>query len=579
MKHLILLLSLITVCTGLQAQNSIGIGTQSPHSSAVLDVSSTTRGLLAPRMTTAQRNGIVSPANGLLVYDTDVNSFFNYNGSAWVNLAAGGGGNGWSLTGNAGTIAGSNFIGTTDLQPLHIRVNNRRFGLLDLNGNILLGDSAGGNNSGATRSIAIGRGALYQNKFAFEELAIGDSAMAYSQSSFPDDMRNVAIGHYSLMKNKGNLNVAVGNRALFQNETGFDNVALGSSSLRENTIGFRNIALGNYSLMNNNSGNRNIAIGTAALHWSVSRSDNIAIGDSALYNNANGTSQSFHGTLNIGIGTRVLANNSQGYQNIGIGYLVLRNNYSGSSNTGVGAYALTTNNFGSENTAVGRSALYNNTDGNNNTAIGSVAMQANTTGDFNTAIGLGTLSQNTTGSGNTGLGYNAEVSAGNLTNATAIGYNATVNASNKIRLGNSSVTVIEGQVAYTTSDGRFKQNIKDNVPGLDFITSLKPYTYQYKSYDMERFMNQQNPERQAKLKQSDFAEAESMVHMGFIAQEVEKLVKEKGYNLSLVHAPTNPTDNYSIAYGELVVPLVKAVQEQQKQIEELKKLVAELMKK
>ena len=154
-----------------------------------------------------------------------------------------------------------------------------------------------------------------------------------------------------------------------------------------------------------------------------------------------------------------------------------------------------------------------------------------------------------------------------------------MNASNKIRLGNSSVTVIEGQVAYTTSDGRFKQNIKDNVPGLDFITALKPYTYQYRSYEMERFMNQQNPSRQAKLKQSDFAEAESMVHMGFIAQEMEKLLKEKGYNLSLVHVPTNPTDNYSIAYGELVVPLVKAIQEQQQQIEELKKLVEQLMRK
>jgi hypothetical protein len=215
-----------------------------------------------------------------------------------------------------------------------------------------------------------------------------------------------------------------------------------------------------------------------------------------------------------------------------------------------------------------------------------VALFSNTDGDNNTALGLSTLSVNTTGNGNTGLGYNADVSVGNLSNATAIGNGATVNASNKIRLGNSSVTVIEGQVAYTTSDGRFKQNIRDNVPGLDFITSLKPYTYQYKSYDMERFMNQQNPDRQAKLRKSDFAEAESMVHMGFIAQDVEKLVKEKGYNLSVVHAPANPTDNYSIAYGELVVPLVKAVQEQQamlqaqqKKIEELTKLVAELIKK
>jgi len=59
--------------------------------------------------------------------------------------------------------------------------------------------------------------------------------------------------------------------------------------------------------------------------------------------------------------------------------------------------------------------------------------------------------------------------------------------------------------------------------------------------------------------------------MGFIAQDVDKLLKEKGYSLSVVHTPTNATDNYSIAYGELVVPLVKAVQEQQKMIDELKK--------
>jgi len=66
--------------------------------------------------------------------------------------------------------------------------------------------------------------------------------------------------------------------------------------------------------------------------------------------------------------------------------------------------------------------------------------------------------------------------------------------------------------------------------------------------------------------------------MGFIAQDMDNLVKEKGYNLSLVHTPANPTDNYSIAYGELVVPLVKAVQEQQKMIEELKKEIEELKK-
>jgi hypothetical protein len=58
----------------------------------LLDVSSTSKGLLAPRMTTTQRNAIASPAKGLLVYDTDLNGLYHYNGSVWAALGGGGGG-------------------------------------------------------------------------------------------------------------------------------------------------------------------------------------------------------------------------------------------------------------------------------------------------------------------------------------------------------------------------------------------------------------------------------------------------------------------------------------------------------
>lgn len=56
----------------------IGIGTVTPNASSVLDISSTTQGMLAPRMTTAQRNAIASPADGLMVYDTDLKTFYFY---------------------------------------------------------------------------------------------------------------------------------------------------------------------------------------------------------------------------------------------------------------------------------------------------------------------------------------------------------------------------------------------------------------------------------------------------------------------------------------------------------------------
>jgi hypothetical protein len=82
MKIRILLFLLLAV-TSLQAQ--VGIGTASPATSAQLDVSSTTKGFLPPRMTTTQRNAISSPATGLTIYNTTSNSFEVYNGTNWYS--------------------------------------------------------------------------------------------------------------------------------------------------------------------------------------------------------------------------------------------------------------------------------------------------------------------------------------------------------------------------------------------------------------------------------------------------------------------------------------------------------------
>lgn len=68
----------------------IGIGTVTPNASSVLDIVSTTKGMLAPRMTTAQRIAITTPADGLLVYDTNLKSFYYYSATAWVAINAGG---------------------------------------------------------------------------------------------------------------------------------------------------------------------------------------------------------------------------------------------------------------------------------------------------------------------------------------------------------------------------------------------------------------------------------------------------------------------------------------------------------
>jgi hypothetical protein len=183
------------------------------------------------------------------------------------------------------------------------------------------------------------------------------------------------------------------------------------------------------------------------------------------------------------------------------------------------------------------------------------------------------------------LGYNAGVSSGVLTNATAIGYQATVNASNKIRLGDATVTKVEGPVAYTISDGRFKNNISEtDVKGLEFIKRLRPVVYNFDTKRFEAFLTQNMPDNiRRKYMDKDFSSSTAIRQSGFIAQEVEKAAQEIGYNFNGVHAPDNSNDNYSLAYSQFVVPLVKGMQEQQQmieqqqqQIDELKKLVATL---
>ena len=60
------------------SQDNVGIGTTSPHPSAVLELSATDMGFLIPRLTTAQRNAVSSPADGLMIYNDDNQQFEYY---------------------------------------------------------------------------------------------------------------------------------------------------------------------------------------------------------------------------------------------------------------------------------------------------------------------------------------------------------------------------------------------------------------------------------------------------------------------------------------------------------------------
>ena len=176
---------------------------------------------------------------------------------------------------------------------------------------------------------------------------------------------------------------------------------------------------------------------------------------------------------NTAVGVNALSGNTTGRGNTASGFFALTRNTDGSANTASGFNALFNNSTGIVNTATGAQALSSNTTGGANTAAGFHALFGNTTGGGNTAIGLDALVGNTTGFENTALGQFANVSMEDLVNATAIGSRAVVDASNKIRLGNANVTVIEGEVGFSSISDRNRQENFLPVDGEEVLAKIR----------------------------------------------------------------------------------------------------------
>jgi hypothetical protein len=108
MRNILILSILLTLISATSfAQNNIGIGTTTPNASAVLDVSSTNRGLLLPRMTAVQRNAIAAPANGLMVYDTDSAALMIRNAGVWYKISSTALGDLWRSNGGLDIYSGN----------------------------------------------------------------------------------------------------------------------------------------------------------------------------------------------------------------------------------------------------------------------------------------------------------------------------------------------------------------------------------------------------------------------------------------------------------------------------------------
>ncbi|MCX7909606.1 MAG: tail fiber domain-containing protein [Ignavibacteria bacterium] len=152
--------------------------------------------------------------------------------------------------------------------------------------------------------------------------------------------------------------------------------------------------------------------------------------------------------------------------------------------------------------------------------------------------------------------------------------NSECTGDNQVLLGNASVTQIRAAVGTITtySDGRFKTNIKEDVKGLEFIMKLKPVTFNKDPLLLHQIWG--TPD--SVVKSYDFTEARSRRWIGLIAQDVEMAMVECGFEFPGLHRPTNDKDVYTLDYVDFIMPLIKAIQEQQFEIEKLKQENEEL---
>ncbi|MBI5541966.1 MAG: tail fiber domain-containing protein [Bacteroidia bacterium] len=400
--------------------------------------------------------------------------------------------------------------------------------------NSFIGYQAGYSDTSGYKNYFIGYRSGYRNLSGYSNIFIGDSA-GYNNTT---GIKNVIIGNQSGLNNLiGKYNVFLGFKSGYTNNADY-NVFLGYQAGYSNTTGWGNTANGYSALYSNTVGRNNVANGYEALYTNVNGDYNVANGYQALYFNN-------MGAYNSANGYQALYKNTNGNYNVASGYQAMYSNTLGQDNTAQGYQAMYFNTTAQQNVAIGKSALFN----------------ANT--NYNVAIGNSSLYSNTTGSYNTALGFSSFWGGTAYVNSTALGYGTSINASNQVRVGNSSITSSWVQVDWTIgSDLRIKKNINENIPGLDFIKLLRPVSYNYdisKENEILGIIDSSNYKGKYDIEKIQFS--------GFIAQEVDEAANKIGYDFSGVDK-TGPL--WGLRYSQFTVPIVKAVQEQQAMINDLK---------
>ena len=253
----------------IQAQVGINSTNANPDNSAMLDVVSTNKGILIPRMTTTQRNLINTPANGLMIYNATDSVFNYYNGTAWTDLSSGVNNqiadtdNDTKITVERTTDEDSIRFDIMGSERLVIRQNSNGMTLLSLpnsNANTFLGKDAGANTYLANNTFLGYHSGKNTTNGSFNTFVGAQSGLANSSGTF-----NVFIGAETGFSNtSGTGNLFLGNTTGYDNTTGGNNLFIGNSAGRFNSTGQNNVYLGTLSGLMNISGSNNVFLGHTA---------------------------------------------------------------------------------------------------------------------------------------------------------------------------------------------------------------------------------------------------------------------------------------------------------------------------
>ena len=264
---------MILICSSTYSQ--VGIGTETPNSSSLLELSSTSKGLLVPRMTETQKNAISSPAQGLLIYRTDgdfSNGGFQYKDNWWWKILA--------TNDQKSFYIGSIKVGTPSFGSQNTTLGDGTFAYATSgDNNTAIGHMAISSSNGSSNT-AIGENAMRQGQTSVDgsyNTAIGARALTNGD----DGGYNTAIGASSIEFAEGDNNSGIGYRSLHATTTGDDNTAVGYNAGDTNTTGSNNTLIGSSADVSSNNLSNAIAIGYNA---TVNASNKIRLGDTNITN-------------------------------------------------------------------------------------------------------------------------------------------------------------------------------------------------------------------------------------------------------------------------------------------------------